>query len=306
MDTLSDVLDLMRLRGCVYFLRDFAAPWGMEMPRGSFAQFHMVARGRCWLRFGGETLELHSGDVVVFPRGEGHLLLDDPDTKPVPGSAVVEAHATSRPIFAHGGVCTRLLCGHFEFDRAFRHPLADELPGLIHIKGMSDDQPDWFEAVTSVLIREAGGERPGASTIVNRLAEVLFIQVLRAHLQQQRPARGFLGAVRDRQISRALRAVHAGFGRELTLAGIAREAGMSRSNLALRFKETLGETPMDYVARWRMLKAQELLRTTNGYSLSDIAERVGYKSESAFSHTFKRQFGQSPGAFRRLETEVAS
>lgn len=302
MDTLSDVLNLMRLKGCVYFLRKFAAPWGMEMPDGPRAQFHMVTRGRCWLRFEGDTLELVGGDVIVFPRGEGHLLLDHPDTAAVPGRKVLEAHMGGRPIFANGGDRARLLCGHFEFDRAFRHPLADELPRLIHVRGLSDDQPDWFDAVTHILIREASAELPGASTVVDRLAEVLFIQVLRAYLLRHRPLQGFLGAIRDEQINRALRAVHTGFGNELTLADIAREAGMSRSNLALRFKEILGETPMDYMTRWRMLKAQELLKTSDSSSLSDIAERVGYKSESAFSHAFKREFGQSPGTFRRLVT----
>lgn len=303
MDSLSDVLNLMRLRGCVYFLRDFSAPWGMEMSDGAFAQFHMVARGRCWLQFEGDTLELASGDVIVFPRGDGHSLLDHPGTAPIPGRKVLEAHLGGQPIFANEGDRTRLLCGHFEFDRAFRHPLTDELPRLIHIKGLSGDQPDWFDAVTRVLIRETGGMQPGAPTVVNRLAEVLFIQVLRAYLLFHRPSHGFLGAIQDEQINRALRAVHAGFGKDLTLADIAREAGMSRSNLALRFKEILGETPMDYMTRWRMLKAQELLKTPDFSSLSDIAERVGYKSESAFSHAFKREFGQSPGTFRRLLTE---
>lgn len=299
MDTLSDVLNLMRLRGCVYFLRNFAAPWGMEMPSGSNAQFHMVVRGRCWLRFDDERIELASGDVVVFPRGEAHLLLDDPNSIPSPGIRVLEAHAARQPIFVGSGEKARLLCGHFEFDRAFRHPLAAELPRLIHIKGLSSEQPDWFEAVTHVLIRETGADEPGATTVVDRLAEVLFIQVLRAYLIQSRPVCGFLAAIGDGQINRALRAIHEAAGTEVTLADIAREAGMSRSNLALRFKEILGETPMDYLTRWRMLKAQELLRTSD-QPLLDIAERVGYKSEAAFSRAFKRQFEQSPGTFRRL------
>lgn len=299
MDTLSDVLNLMRLRGCVYFLRTFAAPWGMEMPSGPHAQFHMVVRGRCWLRFDAETIELASGDVIVFPRGDGHLLLDDPNTIPVPGIRVLDAHAAQQPIFAGEGEQTRLLCGHFEFDHAFRHPLATELPRLIHIKGLSSDQPDWFEAVTRVLVRETDSDAPGSSTVIDRLAEVLFIQVLRAYLLQSKPVSGFLAAVRDGQINRALKTIHGAAGTELTLADIAREAGMSRSNLALRFKEVLGETPIDYLTRWRMLKAQELLRTSDR-PLVDIAEHVGYKSEAAFSRAFKRRFEQSPGTFRRL------
>ena len=302
MDTLSDVLNLMRLRGCVYFLRNFAAPWGMEMPNGPYAQFHMVVRGRCWLRFEDITVGLASGDVAVFPGGGGHVLLDDPNTVPVPGMTVLEAHTAQQPIFVGGGEQARLLCGHFEFDRSFKHPLAEELPRLIHIKGLSAEQPDWFEAVTHVLIRETGADEPGATTVVDRLAEVLFIQVLRAYLMQSRPVRGFLAAVRDGQINRALKAIHAAAGSELTLVDIARQAGMSRSNLALRFKEVLGETPIDYLTRWRMLKAQEMLRTSD-HTLSDIAECVGYKSQAAFSRAFKRQFAQNPGAFRRLAAE---
>ncbi len=153
-----------------------------------------------------------------------------------------------------------------------------------------------------MLIRETGAEQPGASTVVDRLAEVLFIQVLRAHLLRHHSERGFLSALRDHQINRALKVIHAEFGDKLTLAGIGQKAGMSRSSLAARFKDIVGETPMKYVTRWRILKAQELL-TATGYPLSEIAERVGYKSESAFSYTFKRQIGKSPGVFRRLMDE---
>ena len=303
MDTLSDVLNLMRLKGCVYFLRHFAAPWGMAMPDGPVAQYHMIVRGRCWLGFGDAMLALASGDVVVFPRGMAHVLLDTPATPPTPGSQVMAAHMAGQPLFAAGGEQVSLLCGHFEYDRSLKHPLAAELPGFIHIKGLAADQPQWFDAVTNLLVRETGTAEPGASTVVDRLAEVLFIQVLRAYVQQNQTATGFLAAVRDGQIGRALGAMHHGAGGALRLADIAREAGMSRSSLALRFKQILGETPMDYLTRWRMLQAQELLRTSD-QPILDIAEAVGYASEAAFSRAFKRRFSQSPGAFRRLAASL--
>ncbi len=299
MDTLSDVLNLMRLQGVVYFLREFAGAWGMEMPEGPFAQFHMVVRGRCWFETGGRTTELSNGDVVVFPRGDGHRLLDTPDTVPVPGMSVFEAHLKGQPIFADGPPRAQLLCGHFAVDRAFKHPLVDELPAVIHIKGFSTGQSELFETITRVLIKETQAGQPGSATVVDRLAEVLFVQVLRAFLQQTRPVNGFLAAIHDVQINRALSAIHGRMSSALTLADIAREAGMSRSGLALKFKSILAETPMDYLTRWRMLKAQEYLKTTDN-SLPEIAERVGYKSESAFGHAFKRQFDLSPGSFRRL------
>ncbi len=301
LDTLSDVLNLMRLQGVVYFLRDFAGAWGMDMPDGPFAQFHLVVRGRCWLEVDGATTELSNGDVVVFPRGDGHRLLDAPGTEPVPGRTVFDAHMKGQPIFAEGETRAQLLCGHFAFDRAFKHPLVKELPSRIHIKGFSTGQPDWFEAVTRVLILEAQAGHPGGATVVDRLAEVLFVQVLRAYLRQSRSDTGFLAAIHDNRINRALSAIHGQMGSALTLDDIAREAGMSRSGLALKFKAILGETPMDYLTRWRMLTAQELLKTSGG-SLPEIAESVGYRSESAFSHAFKRQFNQSPGSFRRFAT----
>ncbi|MEP3246166.1 MAG: AraC family transcriptional regulator [Sneathiella sp.] len=304
MDALSDVLSLMRLESCIYFERDFAAPWGMEMPDSPYAQFHMVIRGRCWLTFEGETTALNSGDVVMFPHGARHCLLDTPLSPSIPGPAILESMQLGQPMFVQGGERARLLCGHFELDRSIDHPLLSELPNVIQVPALADQHPDWFAAVGNHLVLETGSAEPGAAVVASRLAEVLFIQVLRAHLQANPPLRGFLAANRDAQVSRALKVIHDGFAGELTLAGIAREAGMSRSGLAFRFKNVLGETPMDYATRWRMLKAQELLNRTE-VSLSDIADQVGYNSESAFSHAFNRQFGQRPGTYRReAATEV--
>lgn len=298
LDTLSDVLSSMRLRGCVYFQREFCAPWGMDMPAGEVAQFHMVVRGRCWLGSATQLRELTSGDVVVFPTGEGHVLMDDPKTKPTAGRAVLEAQYAGRPLFDEGDTRTLLLCGHFEFDRAFKHPLVKELPALLHVRCLTETQPEWFSALSQFLVQESNQPHPGTATVVNRLAEVFFVQVVREYLSQNPPVSGFLAGIHDRQVNRAIEAVHAKFDSELTLADIAREAGMSRSSLALRFRDVVGETPMEYLTRWRMLKAQELLRSPGFTSLAAIAESVGYKSESAFSHAFKREFGRSPGSFR--------
>jgi AraC-like DNA-binding protein len=298
MDPLSDVLDQIRLRGCVYFQRDFAPPWGMAMDAGPFAQFHLVVRGRCWLTTDDATRQLATGDIVVFPFGTAHALLDDPATAPVPGLTVLQAHQNGLPIFNGQPEGARLLCGHFELDRDLRHPLIKELPSLIHIKGMSVEQPSWLETAIAMLVRESASDQPGAATVVDRLAEVLFVQVLRAHLLATAPSQGFLAALTDRRMSSALEIIHDKAHTDLTLDTIARAAGMSRSNLALRFKEVMGVTPMDYVTGWRMQRAREMLRSTRD-SLADVAERVGYRSEAAFSRAFKRVFDQTPGAFRR-------
>ena len=298
MDPLSDVLDRIRLRGCVYFQRDFSPPWGMAMDAGPVAQFHLVVRGRCWLKIGEATRQLATGDIVVFPFGAAHTLFDDPATAPVPGLTVVQAHQNGQPIFSGQSPGARLLCGHFELDRDLKHSLIRELPPLIHIRGMSAEQPSWLEATIAMLVRESASDQPGAATVVDRLAEVLFVQVLRAHLLASAPSQGFLAALKDRRMSSALEIIHGNVHTDLTLDAIARAAGMSRSNLALRFKEVMGVTPMDYVTGWRMQRASEMLRSSRD-SMADVAERVGYRSEAAFSRAFKRIFDQTPGAFRR-------
>jgi len=296
-DPISDILRLIRLKGCVYFQSDFSSPWGMEMGAGPFAQYHVVLRGQCWLSLNGEHHLLETGDVVLLPQGNAHTLLDNLATSTKPGTEVLSAIQSGQKPFPDGETTARLLCGHFEFDRTMNHPFVRDLPTLIHVKGTSDEQPNWLEAITPMLVGDAGAEQPGANTIVERLAEVLLIQVLRSYLLDQSGQHGFLAALGDRHINGALKFIHAGADRDITLADVAKAVGLSRSGLATRFKELVGDTPMNYLTNWRMLKAREILQAGN-VPLLEVAEQVGYTSESAFSRAFKREHGQSPGAFR--------
>ncbi len=303
-DALSDVLRLIRLRSQIYFLRDFSAPWGMQMDDAPVGQFHLVVRGQCWLEAVGEQRMLGSGDVVLFPLGDAHRMTDQPSGEAVPGPQVMAAIQAGEPIFEDGAVSTTLLCGHFEFDRDLRHPLLQALPRLIHSKGMARRNPGWLDSVTGVLVSETGSGAPGADVVVNRLAEVLFIQVLRDYLLEDRPDHGFLAALHDPRLCQALSCIHRSVQGDLTLAEIARAAGMSRSNLASRFKAVMGVTPMGYLIQWRLLQASELLRTSED-PVATIAGRVGYASEAAFSRAFKRLFAQSPSLFRAGQDAAA-
>lgn len=297
-DALSDILRLIRLKGCVYFQSDFSSPWGMEMGSGPYAQYHVVVRGQCWLTMGGAHHRLATGDVVLLPRGDAHALVDDPAAITTPGMDVLTAIQSGRQPFQGGETTARLLCGHFEFDRKMNHPFVRDLPSLIHIKGAGNEQTSWLEAVTPLLVGATGKDQPGTDTIVERLAEVLLIQVLRSYLLDQSGEHGFLAALGDKRINGALKFIHAGADRDVTLADIARAVGMSRSGLAVRFKELVGDTPMNYLTNWRMLKAKEFLKSGD-LPLMEVAERVGYTSEAAFSRAFKREHNQTPGAFRR-------
>lgn len=300
MDALSDILRTIKLRTSVYFRADFPSPWGMDVDAGDFAQFHMVVRGHCWLKTEklSEPIALAGGDIVLFPHGDAHWLADDPRHKRLPGRQVVEAICSDRQIFQGGNVSTTLVCGHFEFDRNFDHPFLTSLPGLIHVTDTERRDLSWLETATNVIIHEAGSAQPGADVVAERLAEVLFIQVLRTYMKQRGSSGGFLAALRDEQISHALKLIHTEPEAVWTLQNIARTIGMSRSAFAARFKKLVGVTPMDYITSWRMHKARELLSNAR-MPLIDIAERVGYTSEAAFNRAFKRQFQQTPGAMRR-------
>ena len=299
MDVLGDILQLIRLRGTVYFQSDFAAPWGMTMDTGSLAVFHMVVRGNCWLWTADspKPIPLGGGDLVVFTQGDAHWLSDQPQGNCVPGQSVIQGIADGRPLFQNGTICTTLFCGHFEFDRDLHHPLLQSLPPLIHLRGAEQHQGTWLETAVSLITLETKSPQPGTAVVVDRLAEILFIQVLRAYMAQAQPD-GYWAALNDREISQALTFLHAQPETAWTLEAIAQRIGMSRSAFAGRFKQLVGETPMRYLTGWRMQKARELLRETN-LPLTAVAHQVGYNSQAAFIRAFHREFRQNPGAMRR-------
>lgn len=297
-DALSDILRLIRLKGCVYFQSDFSSPWGMEMGTTPFAQFHVVVRGQCWLSLGETQHFLTTGDIIIIPHGNAHDLRDEPQSTCVPGLEVLGAIQSGETPFADGEFTTRLLCGHFEFDRDLNHPFVTDLPELICVKGMGRKHEGWLEAITPILVGETGAGEPGADSIAERLAEVLLIQVLRIHAQDQTTGQGFLTALGDRRINAALKYIHSATEQDVTLDDIARAVGMSRSNLAARFKDLVGDTPMNYLTTWRMLRAKDILRSGT-LPIVDVAEQVGYTSEAAFSRAFKRAYNQNPSHYRR-------
>jgi AraC-like DNA-binding protein len=245
-----------------------------------------------------KQIRISAGDIVVFPRGDAHSLYDNPDSKLVSGNEVVEAIKNNRPMFEGDEVDTIFVGGHFEFDRNVNHPLIDALPRFIHISDAERSELSWLETATNVIIQETDSGIPGSDAVVNRLAEVLFIQILRAYMLRNNFSNGFLAALRDRQINKALELIHATPDASWTVEKLGREVAMSRSAFSSRFKELVGLAPMEYTTNWRMQKAYEMLKDTD-LPLGAIAKEIGYISEPAFNRAFKRQFNQNPGALRR-------
>lgn len=304
-DVLTSVFQLLRLKSCVYFLHDFHGAWAMEIDGGPHAQFHVVARGHCVVETDGGTRIAGPGDVLLFPRGMRHVLGDAPGRPPVPGMAVMRAINENRPIFARGAVSTRLICGHYETRHDMRHSVLGALPEMIHVRAFDRSTPAALDTLLPLIMRELDGGEIGGRAIAARLAEVLLVQVLRAYLASATPETGFLAALADARLRPALEAIHARYCEPLTLAALAAAAGMSRSAFAARFRAVMGESPIAYLARWRMIQARELLRDT-ALPVAEIAARVGYESDIAFARAFRRIFADTPSRARRNYRVVAT
>ncbi|MFV8749916.1 AraC family transcriptional regulator [Nannocystaceae bacterium ST9] len=302
-DPLAEVLHLLRLTGTFYCRSELSAPWGLTMPAmPGCLWFHVVSTGRCVLAgddFG--PLELSPGDFVLVSRGSGHVLRTSPEVA-VPVVTQLE-HAMVGERYAllkhgGGGPTTSLVCGIVRFDQHTARDLVELLPPAIHLDALSPHS-DWMEGTLRMMAAEARQLRPGGETIVTRLADVLVIQAIRAWLQSEAASQtGWLGAMHDEQIGRALARVHREPARAWTVEVLAREVGMSRSAFAARFVALVGESPMRWVARQRMRVAGARYRE-GGTTLGELAQQLGYQSEAAFSRAFKRVLGCSPGAFKR-------
>lgn len=300
-DAMSDVLSLVRMQGDVVCLGLYAAPWslGFDLP---FAHFHMVQRGSARLRLDdGTVLRLEPGDLVLLPLGHGHTLSSDVSLPPVPittaiarpGAMVAGIHRIDGP-----GETTEVICGRFSFAGVLAPRLLKVLPRLIHIEARQSRPLDWLRRISEALISETQEPKPGSAIMVERLLDLMFIQVIR-HWAAAHPRNlGWMSGLRDAQIGRALSAIHADPAQDWTVAELAGKASLSRSAFAARFVEVVGQTPLRYLTTWRLDLASDQLRSGT-LAISQIAQAVGYGSEAALTRAFKAQFGTTPAAYRR-------
>lgn len=306
MDALSDVLSAVRLVGSLYFTTEFKPPWGVRVPAyGRVARFHVVLKGSCWVSTddGEPPTLLESKDLIFVPHGASHTLSDAPDTPCVDVDRVVETAGFrgDGPLIIDGvdeRAPARLLCGHLEFDESIDHPLFTGLPSRIVVRQSERVDSSEIDDLIRVVAHEIQSELAGGAAVLRRISEVLFVQAVRRWVDERSESAGILAAMSDRSVGRGLTAMHERLEQSWTLAALAREAGMSRTAFARRFREMVGMTPMQYLALWRMQKARELLGQT-ALTVEAVAARVGYTSLPAFSRAFKQWVGEPPGQFRR-------
>jgi AraC-like DNA-binding protein len=300
MDVLSDMLQTFRLRSSIFAMTELATPWGMSTTGIEDSIFHVILRGGGWLEVDGEPgTHVDAGDVVLVAPRQAHTLRDSPRSRARPiGQLLAEgAFAPGRRV-ATDRPTTLLMCGCFQVDDAGSSMLLAALPPVIHLREVPHAGA-WLEHTVKLMSYEAARDRPGSSTIINRLCDALFVYVVRDVIESMATTNAsWLRGLTDPKIGASLRLIHERPAEPWSVARLAGEVGLSRSGFALRFAELVGDSPMRYLTRWRLHKAIELMRTGEP-SIAEVAARVGYDSESAFHKAFKRTLGVAPGAHRR-------
>jgi len=298
-DTLGEMLYSLRLNGLVYASSELTAPWGMEMPSmvGKM-MFHIVMQGECWLRIPGQdAIHVRPGELALLPLGEGHCIASDISVGCEPFFDIPVTKYSERFEFMRyggGGEQTILACGVMSFDHVIGQKLIAQLPPIIHMRSENAQLPNSLKSLIHVMAEEASALEVGGETVVTHLADIIVIKAMRYWIEHSPEAsKGWLGALKDPKIGKALAAIHAHPESDWTVKRLAAQAGMSRSGFSAKFSEVIGTSAKQYLTEWRMNLARMKIMQSP-VSLIGLAEELGYTSEAAFSRAYKRVFGVPP------------
>jgi AraC-like DNA-binding protein len=317
MDALSDVLRVVHLTGGVFLHAEFFAPWCIAShiapehcapvlgPASHLILYHYVVEGKLSLRVEGEgeeVLALGPGEVALLPRNDLHLMGSDLGIPPVMSSEIIEPPRKGGLFtIRHGGngASTRMVCGFLGCDSVDANPVLATLPAALKLSLEEGGAAEWIRSTFHYAAEEVAACRPGSETVLAKLSELLFVEIVRRYVETLPEGQtGWLAGLRDAHVARALALIHREIARPWTVDELGRAVGLSRSALAERFIRLLGVPPMHYLANWRMQVARQKLRTTSA-SLAQIADMVGYEAEAAFSRAFKKAIGTAPATWRR-------
>jgi AraC-like DNA-binding protein len=302
MDALSQVLSLVKPQSYAATAFDFGTTWSVPFSVHEGIKCIAVLTGEGWLFMEGETAPVFAsaGDCILLPRGLPFTVVSDPDLRPVSAEALQAASPEATTTTRNGGVHTTGFAAHFTLAQPHAGVLADELPPILHIT--KESQKATLRWCLESMMQELLEPEPGSSMFLQQLAGMVLIQALRHYLAQEARGRvSWLFALTNPSIAGAIQAMHDNPARRWTLQSLAQQVGMSRTIFTLKFRDTVGQSPMEYLSRWRMLIAADRL-TASSVSLSVVANELGYESESAFSTAFKRVMGCPPRQYRTEQT----
>ena len=299
------LLESVRFRDAVYFQPQLQAPWGFRLEVHG-AALHIVVQGCCWLEVTGSSnrIELTSGDLVVVPRGNPHVLFDSPAGPIVDFFDMIKRNPPNDRRIFHGGgngTVTKLISSTMQFESVATAALVALLPSFIQVKSKNAQLPPSVQATIGQILRELAAYSTGTQVVLTRLVDILFIQAMRTYFEQNLATvqRGWSTAMRDPQVAQALALLHAHPLEPWTVASLARRVASSRSLFAEKFAQVIGDSPLHYLKRLRLNAAAVRLQSTNE-KLAAIAADAGYESAAAFTRAFKKYFGKTPGEYRRV------
>ncbi|RQR37299.1 AraC family transcriptional regulator [Burkholderia sp. Bp9142] len=301
-DAFSDVLELIRIRGNTVFTCAASAPFGLRFPAGKY-RLHIIRSGSVTIEVEGLDERYHAsqGDLVMLMHGHGHVIADRPGRSARLVTDLAPQYY-DRERLTIGSGDTTWLCGDFGFDGVLSQRLLSVLPPVLVLKGLRERPFEWLELSCHFILDEALSPRAGAAAMISRLLDVIFVQLLRTWATEGATGHGWLSGAIDSRINPAMSAIHADPGRAWTVNDLAELSNLSRSAFADRFQRVVGQAPLSYLTTWRLDRAAELLRYSRA-PVADIANRVGYTSEAAFSRAFRGRYEMSPMQWRRANTE---
>jgi len=304
-DPLGEALHVLRMSGAYYCRSELTAPWGLSLvPLPGYMWFHVIIDGRCRLETpGADAMLLEPGAFALVPHGVGHVIRSDATARARPVTDLPLEHVSDRYDVLRaggGGRPTTLVCGAVRLGHPAAHDLISLMPTVIHVEPPGVLESEWLQTTLRLIAAEAGAMQPGGETVITRLCDVLIVQAIRTWIGRDRAVlRGWLGALHDPAVGRAITLIHRDPARAWTVEALAREVALSRSAFAARFAELVGASPMAYVTRWRMQLAATWLVEAD-VTVSEVGSRLGYGSEASFNRAFRRIVGTPPGTFRAL------
>ena len=300
MDVLGDVLETLRFRGSIFFRSELAAPWGMSLEPTGIPRFHIAFSGNCFVGTDADkTVQVQEMGIVMLPKGHSHWIADQPGRELVPSERAGDACELGVPMFQDGEITNRLMCGLVHFDKEAPHPMLDSMPEVVHFPHLNSNDPAWMTVM--LIDSEIRRTRDHRTPIIDRLTEVLFLQLLNHYVRENADATGFLAALRDRRVHRALTLIHREPEFEWTLSSLGERVGMSRATLTRHFQEAVGVAPMAYITNWRIMKAYNAIKTS-ATPLEQIARATGFASARTLTRAFQRQYGCTPTELRHAQT----
>jgi len=320
MDVLSEVLKVVKLQGAMFYNGEFSSPWSFYSPASTTIAPHLALGARHVIVYhllteghasaglvDGERIVLEAGDIVIFPHGDAHILENGPSAKSVDMAkeiARIVAQGLKLSRQGGGGEVTKFVCGFMACDPRLSQIFLSGLPPVFKVSIRHDASGRWLENSIRFSVNEADASRAGGEAVLAKLSEVLFVETLRTYIAHLPPEQtGWLAGARDAEVGRSLALMHRNPSQPWTIALLAKEAGVSRSVLAERFRHFLNEPPMAYLTRWRLQLGAQMLVSTS-YSVAQIASEVGYESEAAFNRAFKREFETPPARFRSQSRSI--